>query len=349
MMRRIGSLLAIAAIGLAVLATPASASAAAVGFPYYGGLGGGVPLLPCTGFLKVQSYTQELNTDGTPVLIDAKGNVTTNDKVGNPKYVASGTIQIVDNDATPGFTDADGVVYDSLPQCTSLCDVFTLANNLLIFALSIAITVILPIMIMVGAGYIITGGGNPGQRAQGMKIIQGTIVGVVICVFGFFLVNQVLQLIFGQLYGDALREAANEQATEIGLNPDEIDDLFSWDDISCRPNKTPGVKTSDKDGLAPATAPVKSSTGKPTAPVELPTFVCGNAADQKSTQFTCKSGWKKDARCTAPERPLICTVSASDACYKYCKDQGPGSYWIGQVYKGKKATDLLNSCACSVL
>lgn len=297
MKRRLGSLIAATALALSTLVVPATALADGVGFPYFGGLLGGAPLLPCTGFMQIVAQV--------PAGYDDKGKPILND---------DGTVKTV----TSTFSAVDGDAIKGLRQCTSLCDLFTLANNLMIFALSIIIVIILPVMIMVGAGYIITGGGNPGQRAQGINIIRGTLIAIALFVFGFFIVNQMLQLVFDQAYGDALRERAKNQP-DTKLTPEQIDNLFSWDNLSCTPNAggvkiTPTPQTDTTGGGTTGggntnTTKDQTNTTNPNTG-DAPPNTC--ATDATRSTRTCKLGWvTPPAGICPPSNPHMCAYQVA--------------------------------------
>ncbi len=79
--------------------------------------------------------------------------------------------------------------------CTSLCDLTTLADNLIRFGFTILLIVIAPIMIVVGGGMILIAGASEKLLSQGKTILKGAVVGVVLALFAYTIVATFLWLI----------------------------------------------------------------------------------------------------------------------------------------------------------
>lgn len=129
---------------------------------------------------------------------------------------------------------------NALPPCSSLCDFFPLFNRLLWFALSVLTVIIIPFTIFAGGAMIFLSGGNPGRRSQGISIITGTLLGTAFILGAFLITNQLLLIVFKEGWGDALQKAAKDQATQIGISPDNVPS-FAWDNISCSITNVGGV------------------------------------------------------------------------------------------------------------
>lgn len=298
-MRRAFLLLACAVVAFGVL-VPTITEAQEVGFPYYGGLGGGEPLIPCTGFGKM------------------------------------GAEQVtVVSDETVG-TSASGEV---LPQCTSICDVFVLLNRLIVLAVTIMVTIITPVFLFLGGALVFLSGGNPSRRQQAMQVIKGTMVGLVIVLCSTLLVGQMLFVIFNQTWGDALKErvASNPDS---GFTAEQVDGMFSWDNIACTvtaggikfspydprpatggttPNTTinsptagtaiPATCVSNDPKIKCALGFVNNATIK-CATLNAPRWcrdnaaagLCYKKAEVDLNLFQCQGGWKTDTQLCGPDK-----------------------------------------------
>jgi hypothetical protein len=73
--------------------------------------------------------------------------------------------------------------------CTSLCDLIDTFINIVYFGMSIAIFIIAPIMVVVGGVMILMAGANPGMLETGRKAITAAVVGLVIVLCAYLIVN----------------------------------------------------------------------------------------------------------------------------------------------------------------
>lgn len=271
-MRRALTLAAVAVIALgAFLSTPSVTEAAKLGFPYYGGIGGGTGLLPCTGFFQFGGHSvvsdQAIGTD-----IDSEGN------------------EIL------------------RPQCTNFCQIFEFANRLIIFAVTIMVTIITPVFVFIGAALIFLSGGDPAKRQSASKILQGVAIGLALVIGSTLIVNQMLFVIFNRTFGEAIKDnlkTAINQGQNIGLTAAQADNVFGFDNISCTviaggiefnpySTKKPDVKT---NATPTETIKVNGDTVTPTEDVST----CPNKATKcrtspsgclngVNTGFTCSGG-----------------------------------------------------------
>lgn len=82
----------------------------------------------------------------------------------------------------------------------SLCDIFTLGQNIVDF-LTKAIAPALAVLAFAMAGFkILTSGGSPGARQEGIKIIRDTIIGLLIVFGAWIIINELLVFFAGTLY-----------------------------------------------------------------------------------------------------------------------------------------------------
>lgn len=309
------SLLSSIAVAVMVLAMPASALAASVPF-YYGGIGGGEPLLPCTGFSQIT--LQESKPDPN----DPKLSVTT-------------------------YTDyqaVSGVATNGLRQCQSLCDVFLLINNLLRFVISVLITIFAPIMFLIGGFYIMTSGGNPDNRKTGIRIFTGTLIGIAISLCAALIIGQLMTLVFDEQWGDTLKQKLSDQATQAGVDSTKIPN-FTWNTLTCTVtdgavNIGTGDSTKNPYYVIPTPKTPDPTSKPPTREPNPPSTInpgSGAAAmaqcytDAQKAALTCSTFWWTDTRCAAGGRNMCASPAASQTCYSavnkgrvYC---GAGRSW----------------------
>ncbi len=73
--------------------------------------------------------------------------------------------------------------------CTSLCDLINTFINIVYFGMSIAIFIIAPIMVVAGGIMIMFAGANPGMLESGRKAITAAVVGLLIVLCAYLIVN----------------------------------------------------------------------------------------------------------------------------------------------------------------
>jgi len=82
-----------------------------------------------------------------------------------------------------------------LPQCKSLCDALATLKNVIEFGMTLALSVIAPLIFVWGGAKVLVSGANPALRSEGMKTIRGVIIAVVLVVTSFTIVNTFLTLL----------------------------------------------------------------------------------------------------------------------------------------------------------
>src|SRR4030043_431574 len=85
----------------------------------------------------------------------------------------------------PGVTPPE-----SANRCT-LCDIFKLAQNIINFILA-AIFVIAPIFVIAGGIMMLTSAGEPDKVSRGKKAITSAIIGLIIALLSWVIINVVL-------------------------------------------------------------------------------------------------------------------------------------------------------------
>jgi hypothetical protein len=263
--------LAIAAVALAM---PVKAYAAWE--PFFG------PILNCTGYFQIDAKEQVVTLDPTT----GKEKTETKDMSFRP----------VSDNATGG-----------LPPCVSLCDIFVLVNNLLQFALTVIIVILVPFFILLGGFYILVSGGNPGKRATGKSIITGTLIGLAITVCAGLIVNEALNLLFEKTWGDAIKEQLELQAEEVGVTG-EIPD-FQWNTLSCRVIESSIQVKNIKVPTKPKVKTSGNTTGNTSTTTATPE-TCYSDADK--AKLTCALGWLRPTGGVAclPATPNYCKGKA---------------------------------------
>jgi len=90
-------------------------------------------------------------------------------------------------------TNPDGT--PTAPPCTSLCDLIDTAINIIYFAMTLAIFIIAPVMIVVGAVMIMLAGANPSMLESGKKTLTATVIGLVIVLCAYLIVNTTITVL----------------------------------------------------------------------------------------------------------------------------------------------------------
>lgn len=85
-------------------------------------------------------------------------------------------------------------------QCTNLCDLFQTGQNVIYLMMTVAVLALAPIFILWGAILIMTMGGSTERVESGRHIITSTVIGVLIALGAFVIVNTFI-LIMGNVSG----------------------------------------------------------------------------------------------------------------------------------------------------
>jgi len=99
----------------------------------------------------------------------------------------------------PGLTFA-GLVPCSGTDCTS-CDLIVLAQNIFRFVLEISFAII-ALFVVIGGIKLLLAAGNPGNIKSAKDMIQGAIVGLIIILCSWLIVNTVLYFLSGGAPGE---------------------------------------------------------------------------------------------------------------------------------------------------
>jgi hypothetical protein len=86
----------------------------------------------------------------------------------------------------PNATNSDG---SPVNACQNLCDLIGTFINIIIFGMSIAIFIVMPISFLVGAIMIMVSGANPGLLQSGKKVLWGVVIGLAIVLCSYLIVN----------------------------------------------------------------------------------------------------------------------------------------------------------------
>jgi hypothetical protein len=76
--------------------------------------------------------------------------------------------------------------------CQSLCDLINTATNAVYLAMTIAIFVLAPILFVVGAIMLLVSGANPEMLSRGKKTLTDTLIGLIIVLCSYLIVNTVV-------------------------------------------------------------------------------------------------------------------------------------------------------------
>ena len=76
--------------------------------------------------------------------------------------------------------------------CNNLCDLIGTVVNVIYLAISIAIFIIAPIILVVGGVMIMLAGANPGMLENGKKALMSAVIGLIIVLCSYLIVNTVL-------------------------------------------------------------------------------------------------------------------------------------------------------------
>jgi hypothetical protein len=97
--------------------------------------------------------------------------------------------------ANPTPSPTPGTAGQTPPTCNNLCDLIGTFINVIYLLFSIAIFILTPILLVWGGVMIMLAGANPGMLETGKKILTGTVIGLVIVLCAYLLVNTVLSVL----------------------------------------------------------------------------------------------------------------------------------------------------------
>lgn len=73
--------------------------------------------------------------------------------------------------------------------CTSVCDLFATGQNIIYFMMTLAVLAIAPIMIVIGGIMMLVSAGSETGISKGRKMVTGAVIGIVIALGAFIIVN----------------------------------------------------------------------------------------------------------------------------------------------------------------
>ena len=88
--------------------------------------------------------------------------------------------------------DAQGNATPNPNACTNLCNLVQTAVNVIYFIMTVALFIIAPVLVMIGAIMIIFAGANPGMLENGKKTLTSTVIGIVIVLAAYLIVSAFL-------------------------------------------------------------------------------------------------------------------------------------------------------------
>jgi hypothetical protein len=97
--------------------------------------------------------------------------------------------------ANPTPSPTPGTAGQTPPTCTNLCDLIGTFINAIYLLFSIGIFILTPVLLVWGGVMLMLAGANPGMLETGKKILMGTVIGIVIILCAYLLVNTVLSVL----------------------------------------------------------------------------------------------------------------------------------------------------------
>lgn len=92
--------------------------------------------------------------------------------------------------------------------CTNLCDLIGTAINIIYFAMSIGIFIAAPVLFVAGGIMMMIAGPNPGMLDKAKKLFTGTLVGLLIILCSYLIINTFVTVVGIQGVGGFLGNAA---------------------------------------------------------------------------------------------------------------------------------------------
>jgi hypothetical protein len=94
--------------------------------------------------------------------------------------------------ANPTPSPTPGTAGQTPPTCNNLCDLIGVFINIVYLLMSIAIFAVAPISVVTGGVMIMLAGANPGMLENGKKVLTGAVIGLIIVLCSYLIVNTVL-------------------------------------------------------------------------------------------------------------------------------------------------------------
>lgn len=231
------------------------------------------------------SAAQNTNAQNTPSLPTAQAQAQPAAQSATPSLWPTGYWgPILSCSGSPSTTEA---INSKLPPgqkigtCWNFCDVVSTFQRLLYVAISVAIFMVTPVLLMIGAFRMFLSGGNPGTFKKGQSMIVDTAIGVAIILSSFLIVNTFLW---------AIGAKVNSNGSDNG------EAAVSWPTIKC--DTSFGSLSADYweiPSTTVATTPTKEEECSKTCPspskcvYDTGTWTCTAPMTQEQCQKNCVS------------------------------------------------------------
>jgi len=98
-----------------------------------------------------------------------------------------------------------------LAPCTNFCDMISTTQNIINFAITVALFIIAAVLVLYGGFMLLIAGSSSERFTTGKKILTGTVIGIAIVIGSFLIINTFLWAM-GLLTnsGDLTGEAQNK-------------------------------------------------------------------------------------------------------------------------------------------
>jgi hypothetical protein len=148
--------------------------------------------------------------------------------------------------------DYAGLVKNSsiTAKCTSFCDLLVTGQNILYFGMTLAIYILVPVFFIWGGFLILISRGSTNLLGKGKQVLTGTVVGLLIILGAFVIINTFLWLLGNPI-----------QSGQTGANG-AARPYVGWGTITC----TPPTDSSQSGSAGAAVTPASSSTGSQQIP-----------------------------------------------------------------------------------
>jgi hypothetical protein len=80
-------------------------------------------------------------------------------------------------------------------DCVDLCQILILIQRIIYFMMTLGILILAPVLFIWGGFLILVSGGSPERLGKGKSVLWGTVVGVIITLGAFIIVNSFLWLV----------------------------------------------------------------------------------------------------------------------------------------------------------
>ena len=152
-------------------------------------------------------------------------------------------------------------------KCTSLCDALKTGQNIINLLLTLILFIGVPVGVLLGGGALLMSGGLPKMISLGKQILTGAVVGAVLALGAYVIVNTVLRVVGNRGAG--------------------ADTRVAWPDFVCNPKDLPGGIIQLEPPIPWVAAPTSTAPGKTMTSsgcrikqtAKVYTYICYNDAD----------------------------------------------------------------------